>query len=95
VHGRLLVSLALGSRPARRSIGAGSAREPWGTRPSSALDLARELALFNLGSDSKLRGCDLVAPLGGHLVQSLDWQLGSGQPLTAHLRSTGRRGCGR
>ncbi len=33
----------------------------------------RELALFNLGIDSKLRGCDLVSPWSGISVTVTKW----------------------
>jgi hypothetical protein len=34
----------------------------------------RELALFNLGIDSKLRGCDLVSPRSGTSATGTRWQ---------------------
>ena len=45
-------------------------REIWAIRIRLQLaKLARELALFNLAIDSKLRGCDLVNLCVGHVVQ--------------------------
>ena len=35
----------------------------------------RELALFNLGIDSKLRGCDLVASRSGTSATATRWHL--------------------
>jgi hypothetical protein len=35
----------------------------------------RELALFNLGIDSKLRGCDLVSLKAGTSATATRWQL--------------------
>lgn len=47
---------------ARRPKGALQLKEIWALRVRLQMDgRVRELALFNLGIDSKLRGCDLVA----------------------------------
>ncbi len=52
---------AVEQRQAGRSEAPAEAEEDLGDSDSTALDhRARELALFNLAIDSKLRGCDLV-----------------------------------
>src|SRR5687768_17788249 len=60
-----LCSLPLGTRSGRKPTGAKLALKPvhvWGIRIRLQVALrARDLALFDLALDSKLRGCDLVA----------------------------------
>ncbi len=57
----LLSSRALEQRQARRPEGAAQLKDIWAIRVRLQLgERARELALFNLAIDSKLRSCDLV-----------------------------------
>jgi hypothetical protein len=61
-------------RPSRRPTGAKLALKPlhvWGIRIRlQVANKSRDLALFNLALDSKLRGCDLVALRVSDLVSA-------------------------